>query len=348
MGKMEKPSKMGGMGNASIPEHEKRMLSDFDISIPELAEWNSINPPRVGFFVGNGHITKLLLRSLKLTKVPDSISDLRELTYLDLCGNLLSSLPESLRNLTDLKTLYLGPNNFRSLPNWLGDLKNLEFLELGYNKLSSLPESLGNLENLKELGLMNNNLQTLPKCLKSLKNLKILYLNGCNLHSLPEWLGNLTNLEILEIADNNLSILPESFRNLKKLGYINFENAGLRSFSNIPEEFIDRLDFPDVSWPWPDFTSKDNYPSKEAQEIIGGDLFKFQSYYRVSPLELAAKYVKDQTSLKSKEKDRLAWEGGHRERQLMEESGIKPNDLTLAKINKRLTITFDNGLKLIK
>ncbi len=48
------------------------------------------------------------------------------------------------------------------------------------------------------------------------------------------------------------------------------------------------------------------------------------------------------------QKDRLAWKGGFRERQLIEEGGIEPDDSILAEINKRLIIKCDNGLELIK
>ena len=39
---------------------------------------------------------------------------------------------------------------------------------------------------------------------------------------------------------------------------------------------------------------------------------------------------------------------GWRERELMEEGGIEPDDPVLAEINKRLIIKCDNGLELIK
>ncbi len=145
--------------------------------------------------------------------------------------------------------------------------------------------------------------------------------------------------------------MPESFRNLKKLQYIDIANAGLCSFSNIPVEFEDQIDPYEDSWPWPAFLSERNYPSPHAKDNFKNSRQIFQefwSYYRVSPLELAAKYARDQNSLYPEEKDRLAWKGGFRERQLIEDGGIAPDDPILAEFNNRLTITCDNGLELIK
>ena len=216
-------------------------------------------------------------------------------------------------------------NLLKSLPASFQYLINLELLQLGINDFISLPEWFGNLKNLSELDL-----------------------GGNKFHALPETIGNLENLDWISLGPNKISILPESFRNLKKLTYVDLDDTGLRSFSNIPEELIDEIDPAEDSWPWPSFLSKGNYPSIQAKKIIDYNLYKFWEYYRVSPLELATKYAKDQDSITLQEKDRLSWEGIFRERQIIEASGVELNDHILAEINKRLTITCDNGLKLIK
>ncbi len=312
----------------NIPDSEKKVLADFKYAIPELTEWKRYaRMPRVGFFAENGHITRLTLRGLNLTELPNSIGNFKELRELLLDSNYLSSLPESFQNLTNLEVLQLERNNFTLLPIWIGNLKNLRVLFLGDNKFRTLFETIGNLENLRELDL-----------------------GRYNFTSLPEWFGNLKNLTCVYLGPNKISVLPESFKNLKKFAWIGLEDAGLRSFSNIPQEFIDQIDPFEDCLDWECFSSKGNYPSKHAKETIGLDenIYDIWDYYCVSPLELAAKYAKDQNSLIPHEKDRLAWEGGFRERQLIEEGGVEPDDFILAEINKRLVIKCDNGLELIK
>ncbi|MHA1275095.1 MAG: leucine-rich repeat domain-containing protein, partial [Promethearchaeota archaeon] len=62
------------------------------------------------------------------------------------CG--LSRIPESIGNLKSLETLNLYYNKLKKLPESIGNLKSLRYLYLHYNKLEELPESIGNLTKL--------------------------------------------------------------------------------------------------------------------------------------------------------------------------------------------------------
>ena len=59
---------------------------------------------------------------------------------------------------------YLNNNILSSIVDSIGNLSNLYFLDLGYNYLESLPESICDLENLEYLWLFNNQLTQLPEC----------------------------------------------------------------------------------------------------------------------------------------------------------------------------------------
>jgi len=137
-------------------------------------------------------------------------------TRLVLWRKNLTSLPESIGKLTNLKELYLGGNKLRTLPESFGQLTKLEDLRLGYNKLTSLPESIGRLTNLVELGFENNELTSLPESIGKLTNLTELYLDRNKLTQLPESFGNLTKLDVLKLGYNKLTSLPESFKNLDR------------------------------------------------------------------------------------------------------------------------------------
>lgn len=246
--------------------------------------------------------------------------------------------------------LTLSRLNLTELPNSIGDLKELRLLNLSSNRLKNLPESFQNLNNLEILHLNGNSFRVLPKFFGNLINLRELFLGYNILTSLPEQFGNLINLRKLFLGPNKISVLPESFRYLNKIRGLELGGTGLRSFSNIPKEYLDEMELGEDGGEGECFSSKGNYPSKHAKEILGKNenMFEICDYYSDSPLELAAKYIREKNSLSPVDKDRLAWEGGFRERRLIEEGGIEPNDPVLAEINKRLTMTCNNGLELIK
>jgi hypothetical protein len=92
-------------------------------------------------------------------------------TELSLGGMNLTELPESLRQLTQLETLYLYDNKLAELPGWIGDLEQLQMLRLDNNELSELPEQIGNLKNLQTLALWFNYISDLPSSLAKLEHL---------------------------------------------------------------------------------------------------------------------------------------------------------------------------------
>lgn len=97
-----------------------------------------------------------------LTSLPDSLGELTDLRVLDLSANGLAVLPDVLGSLTGLRELDLSRNGLTSLPDFLGNLTNLEFLGLAGNGLTDLPDSLGNLTNLALLTHVGNLWASLP------------------------------------------------------------------------------------------------------------------------------------------------------------------------------------------
>ena len=58
----------------------------------------------------------LLLNSLELTELPESLAELSQLKFLDISRNLLTTLPEWLGNLTSLDRLIISNNKLSTLP----------------------------------------------------------------------------------------------------------------------------------------------------------------------------------------------------------------------------------------
>ncbi len=139
------------------------------------------------------------------------------LVGLNLYNQGLTTLPESIGNLTSLTHLRLNNNQLTNLPESIGNLKSLEILDLSTNKFTTFPEVVLNLKFLKQLSLQNNRLTTLPESIGNLTSLRYLMVHGNELITLPESIGNLSSLVILHIYMNKLRNLPESFSQLKNL-----------------------------------------------------------------------------------------------------------------------------------
>ena len=140
---------------------------------------------------------------------------------LDFLFKGLVRLPDSIQNLTHLKSLILRYNQLTQLPDWIGNLNCLETLNINVNNLNKLPVSIGTLSYLRELSLWKNELIHLPSTIGNLENLETLNIRLNQLKSLPTTIGNLLSLQNLNLHDNQLTHLPLSIGDLKNLKNLN-------------------------------------------------------------------------------------------------------------------------------
>ncbi|MBQ4820656.1 immunoglobulin domain-containing protein [Aquimarina sp. MMG016] len=163
-------------------------------------------------------------------------------TAIKLANNGLSgALPNSIGNLSGLKSLYLEQNTISgTIPESIGSLSNLMFVVMRNNQLSgAIPPSIWNLSNLVTVALQNNQLSGgLPDIMLPLTGLKFLNLSNNNLTgTIPSVIGNFSSLINFNMAGNRFSgVLPESLSNLGNIATISLNS----------NQFIGQL---------PDFTS---------------------------------------------------------------------------------------------
>jgi len=177
---------------------------------------------------------RLVLSSNQLTSLPESIGNLSNLQELALMNNQLTSLPESIGNLSSLIRLNFYNNQLESMPESIGNIGSLENLYLRENQLISLPESFGDLAALQYLELSYNQLLSLPESFGSLASLQDLILWENQLTFLPESIGDLSNLQGLQLAHNQLLSLPESFGNLGSLQWLDLR---FNKMTSLPVSF---------------------------------------------------------------------------------------------------------------
>ncbi|XP_015773486.1 PREDICTED: leucine-rich repeat-containing protein 27-like [Acropora digitifera] len=108
--------------------------------------------------------TTIDLSKKRLTQIPPKVLDLRQLEFLYLEGNLISSLPEDLFDrLPNLRWLDLRNNHISEIPQIIGTHRNLRNLLLEGNNVESLPLELGLLKSLSGLNLSGNPLEYPPQ-----------------------------------------------------------------------------------------------------------------------------------------------------------------------------------------
>lgn len=165
---------------------------------------------------------KRLDLSCGLTSFPDEIFNLADsLEILNLSGNALSSLPDSLSKLHKLRVIFCSDNHFTELPEALGQCQQLEMVGFKANKINHVPaKSLA--KKLRWLILTDNKISDLPREIGLCLNLQKVMLSGNQLQSLPIEMAACKRLELLRISANSLIKLPEWLLSMPRLAWLAF------------------------------------------------------------------------------------------------------------------------------
>ncbi|XP_028795708.1 receptor-like protein EIX2 [Neltuma alba] len=182
----------------------------------DCCEWNGVVCSNL-----TGHVIKLDLvhygDSEELRgNIDSSLCDLQHLTYLYLDGNNFegSKIPECIGSLGQLRELTIsGASIGGTIPRGLQNLSNLQTLDLSDNPFKSGPfPDFSRFSNLVTLSLKNTSLHgSIPQSFGHLAHLSKLYLSYNNLTgSLPTFAG-LASLEYLDLSNNRLnSVINET------------------------------------------------------------------------------------------------------------------------------------------
>ncbi len=173
-------------------------------------------------FLEVGHLEK---QNLNLFKIPKSIQKLKKIVYINLIGNpnlewrktflYLSKIPK----LINIALMY---NNYKKIPEEITQLSSLKMIWLGKNPNLDLKDTfskLSKLDKLSQMGIGGNGHTELPDEITMLKNIHNLWLSGNNWKSL-NGLQYLPKLSQLSLHNCNLSLFPRDLIQCKKLEYV--------------------------------------------------------------------------------------------------------------------------------
>lgn len=171
----------------------------------------------------------LRLSHMDLDTLPPEIGFCDKLETLDLTGNPIDTLPETLlecRQLTELKINY--KNFYKILDHYM-----LQLIDEGKIRSEHIPQVIFELENLNTLDLSQTKINSIPTE-HTLLHLTELFLSNNCFFDVPESICTIASLKILDLSHNRILVIPESLNHLKELEVANFSYNRLTALSKIP------------------------------------------------------------------------------------------------------------------
>jgi len=138
--------------------------------------------------------------------------------------NYLTTLPQQLEYIKNLKEVHAQQNNFRYFPAPICNLTNLKVLNISYNQLKSISDSIGELIHLTDLDLSYNKIFTLPNSFENLRNLSNLNMEKNQLEEVPLSIFECSSLIKLNLSSNSITYLPKSFIKLSSLNELDLHD----------------------------------------------------------------------------------------------------------------------------
>ncbi|XP_034265953.1 leucine-rich repeat-containing protein 2 [Pantherophis guttatus] len=153
----------------------------------------------------------------RLKTIPPELGNCENLEKLDLSGNLeLMELPFELSNLKQVSFVDVSTNKFFSIPICVLRMSNLQWLDISNNGLRDLPQDIDRLEKLQTLLLQKNKLTYLPQALVNLPKLSLLVVSSEDLVQMPTAICNSsTGLKFISLKDNPLE--TTSFQGIEEI-----------------------------------------------------------------------------------------------------------------------------------
>lgn len=317
------------------------------------------------------------LKLKDLSEIPRNLLKLEKLSIGATISNNLTGMPQNLPTLKELSTGGESLESLKGIPNSFPKLEKLKIFKSSIQNLEYFPT---NTPNLKEISLNHNkliSLKGLPSHIPVLKRLDISNNQLTSLEDLPYQFDDIqrqfgtkkrtplidyhnnpirtfAGIKYHKIPENmyqfnfssNFQLCPSFLNLIKKYLEITAEYSIRESKYLEQDEFDSGLitalshDYDDVEMP----TAEDFKRYRREIPALKATIIE---YYRKTPMELAQQYVETPEALTKNELERLGWEGGYKERQLLE-SNFSPDNPILKEISNRITHQLSSGFSILK
>lgn len=195
------------------------------------------------------------------------ISQAKDIHYLYISSNELSTLPPSIGLLKDIEEIDASNNRIQILPVFMAELVNLQTLDLSLNQLRKFPDAISRLPKLENLGFRCNQLTSLPKEINNLK-LKTLDLRNNPLPIPPEILEKTS--EPQSILNYYFSIVDAKTKPLNEIKLVLIGQGSVGKTSLVRKVTQDAFDYKETKtegisinhWHVEFHSQRKNQPSK--------------------------------------------------------------------------------------
>jgi internalin A len=175
----------------------------------------------------------------QLTSLPEELRSLKNLRSINLSCNPFGKIPELLLEMKQLESLNLTSIGLTEIPEAIGKLPNLTKLDLSCNQiedilevLAKLCEIFGKLSSLTQLHLVSNQIAEIPDVIGKLSNLTYLDLFSNQIKQIPEALTQMSSLMQLKLRGNQITHIPDAIAQLSNIEYL---DLGFNQITHIPD-----------------------------------------------------------------------------------------------------------------
>lgn len=222
------PDEIGEMVNLKILKMNENDFTEINPRLNLLTGLETLTMEcsrKVKKEVGDKTVTFYRYRDASnIKKLPD-LSNLTNLTYLNLSGLALEEIPPYIAEFNKLEYLFIEGFKIEKLPGWITKHTGLVKLFVNETAISELPEEFTNLAKLTHLDLSFTRFDHFPRELFTMSGLTYLNLNGLDIRYIPRDISILDQLEDLYLLESPVKTLPDEIGKLTKLDRLDLRNS---------------------------------------------------------------------------------------------------------------------------